>query len=76
MSDIDPDVLAQMKRIWSAVNDGTLDKDTVNDALAQMQTLLTGITEPDPEPTANEEEVHDAGSEAPPTHARKPRKKR
>jgi hypothetical protein len=80
MSDINPDVLAQMKRIWSAVNDGTLDKDTVNDALRQMHDFLSGAAYEahDPEPMgpdeADAEEV-DVGSEEH-SHKKKSRKKR
>jgi hypothetical protein len=78
--EVNPDVLAQMKRIWSAVNDGTLDKDTVNDALRLMHDFLTGAAYDDASPdTAGEEAVAEvaepAGEEAP--HPRKkPRKKR
>ena len=81
MSEIDPNVLAQMKRIWSAVNDGTLDKDAVNDALKQMHDFLSGAAYEQSDPVAIDEDgdevvEHDTGSSSPPVHAKKPRKKR
>jgi len=75
MSEVHPDVLAQMKRIWSAVNDGTLDRDTVNDALRVMHDLLTGAAyEGNDGPSGSEPETTASEDDAAP--ARKPRKKR
>ena len=77
--EVNPDVLAQMKRIWSAVNDGTLDKDTVNDALRQMHDFLSGAAYEEHAPMGPDEPdaaEHDVGGEAPPVHAKKPRRKR
>jgi hypothetical protein len=74
MSDINPDVLAQMKRIWSAVNDGTLDRDTVNDALMQMHSFLSGAAYELPDPVVTEEQDEASAAEEHPH--KKPRRKR
>jgi hypothetical protein len=77
MTEINPDVMAQLHRIHSAVNDGTVDKDAINDALRRLHDYLTGAAYkgvpigPD-EPDAAE---HDVGGEEP-AHKAKPRKKR
>lgn len=42
MVEVDPDILAQLHRIHRAVNDGTLDRDTVNDALRLIHDILSG----------------------------------
>jgi len=78
MSDeVNPDVLAQMHRIHKAANDGTFDKDTINDALKKMHDCLTGAAYETAEDVV--EDVEEAGAdegEEHPAHARKPRKKR
>jgi len=75
--EVNPDVLAQMKRIWSAVNDGTLDKDTVNDALKQMHDFLSGAAYEAADPSAEDtEETAEAAGEGEGHPVRKPRKKR
>jgi len=71
MTEINPDVMAQLKRIWSAVNDGTLDRDAVNDALMKLRDLLSG----DEEYSVVVEDAADE-SEDPTPVPRKPRKKR
>lgn len=87
MADVNPDVLAQMKRIWSAVNDGTVDKATINDALRLMHDILSGaayeaLPPVDPvedAPSTHEEEEPepvDEGEGEDHPHRRKARKKR
>jgi hypothetical protein len=83
MAEINADVLAQMKRLWSALNDGTVDVVTANDALRQMHDFLTGaayegqeVAAPAPDEGGVEE--HDVGGEAPAviTHKKASRRKR
>lgn len=74
--EVNPDVLAQMKRIWSALNDGTVNRDEANAALKDLHDVLSGaayddvaaeVTEPGPEAEEGGEDDHPA---------RKPRKKK
>jgi len=77
--EVNPDVLAQMKRLWSALNDGTVDIATANDALRQMHDFLSGAAYEEHAPMGPDEPdaaEHDVGGEAPPVHAKKPRRKR
>jgi hypothetical protein len=74
MSEINPDVLAQMKRLWSALNDGTVDKETANDALKKLHDILSGAAHTDP--TSATEEVAEEGDAEEDHPHRKPRKKR
>jgi hypothetical protein len=72
MAQINPDVLAQLHRIHSAVNDGTLDKAVVNDALAKVHDLLSGAAYEEASPTPATEEVaaEEEGEEDHPHKAR------
>lgn len=56
-SAVNPDIEAQMKRIWSALNDGTVDVVTARDALRQLHDILSGAAyeAPPPPPTGGVE---------------------
>jgi hypothetical protein len=60
MAEINPDVLAQMHRLHSALNDGTVDLATANDALRKLHDFLSGAAYDKSDPTG--------GDEAPPAH--------
>lgn len=62
MAEIHPDVLAQMKRIHSALNDGTVDRATANDALRALWELLSGTAESE---GTESEPVADEGNDGP-----------
>jgi len=76
MSDeVNPDVLACMHAIHRAANDGTFDKDAINEALKRMHDFLTGAAyETADAVVEDDEEPADEAEDAP--HARKPRKKK
>jgi len=66
-----------MHAIHKATNDGTFDKDAINEALKKMHDLLTGAAYEAADASADdteEAEATDEGEEHP--HGRKPRKKR
>lgn len=64
MAEINPDVLAQLHRIHSAVNDGTVDKPSIVDALAKLWELLSGPRDPIEEaPSTHEEEEPEEADE-------------
>ena len=77
MSTLTPDIERCLAKIHSAVNDGTLDRDTVNSELKKLHDFL--IDAPHEQPAQPDEavaveDVADVG-EAPHPH-KKPRKKR
>jgi hypothetical protein len=74
MAEINPDVLAQMHRIHAATNDGTFNKDVINDALRLMHDYLSGVAYEVSE-AAPEVEAHEAGH-APAVHSHRPSRKK
>jgi len=76
MAEVNPDILAQLHRIHQAVNAGTLDRDSVNDALRLIHDFLTGKAyEEAPEAEVADDEADDEADDVHPTK-RAPRKKR
>ena len=75
MAEINADVLAQMHRIHVATNDGTFNKDVINDALRMLHDFLSGAAYEKPDPTLATEEVA-VEVEAHPHKARSHKKKR
>jgi len=80
MSEVNPDVLACMHAIHKATNDGTFDKDAINEALRKLHDFLTGAAyeaaDPSADPTEEPEAVEVGGEGEEQPHARKPRRKR
>ena len=76
--EIHPDVLAHMHRIHHAVNDGTVDKAAVNEALAKLWELLSPPRDPMEEAgQPPDEEAPEPEEEAHATHGKaRARKKR
>jgi hypothetical protein len=74
MAEINPDVMAQLHRIHVATNDGTFNKDAINDALRVLHDLLSGAAY-DTDPTSATEEVA-VEEEEHPHKARSHKKKR
>lgn len=72
MSDIPSHVLEQMHRIHRAVNDGTVNKDEVNDALAMLHHILSGAADEPADETDDETDPPEDHV----VHKRAPRKKR
>ena len=69
MAEINPDVMAQLHRIHVATNDGTFNKDVINDALGRLRDYLSS------DPTSATEEVAEEVEEHP-HKARSHKKKR
>jgi hypothetical protein len=59
MAEIDPNVMAQLHRIHAATNDGTFNKDVINDALRMLHDFLSGAAYEEPTPTVTEEVVEE-----------------